>query len=427
MSSTAPNNLLFALADCNNFFASCERVFDPSLHGSPLVILSSNDGCIIARSNEAKALGIPMGAPAFQYASLIQQQNVIVRSSNFALYGDMSKRVMRTLAQFTPDIQVYSVDEAFLLLEKENVKEYMQKIRSTVLQWTGIPTSIGAATTKTLAKVANYYAKKYVQKEGVFFLTPALEQPILKSLPVEEIWGIGRRITDFLSRQGIRSAWELRNADDLWIRKHLSVTVLRTVWELRGISCLELEEAPAAKKSIMTSKSFGYPLFDFKEIAEALASYTARAAEKMRGQESSASYLEVFLLSSPSRDEEYYHNAVQMILPQPTDYTPELTHYAKEGLQAIFREKILYKKTGVMLGGLVPKNNYQLDLFMAKNENQEKRDGLMQLIDQTNRQFGRGTLKFAAEGVKQTWKAKKANCSKRYTTQWKEILSIKLK
>lgn len=425
MSSIEPNKTLLALVDCNNFYASCERVFNPQLHHKPIVILSNNDGCVIARSNEAKALGIPMGAPAFQYQELFKKHKVVVCSSNYVLYGDMSHRVMSTLAQFTPDLQIYSIDEAFLLLDQP---QDAKVIRETILQCTGIPVSIGLAPTKTLAKAANYFVKKNPSYNGIFILdTPELQQKMLSSLPVEEVWGIGRRISAFLHSHRIKTAWDLSLADDQWIRKNLSVVSLKTVWELRGISCLPLEEATPSKKSITCSRSFGQRLTEETDIAEALSSYAARAAEKLRGEGSLASFLQVFLMTSRhQKDQEYYENSVQMIFPQPTDYTPSLIHYAKQGLHRIFKKGLLYKKTGVILGGLVPADSFQMDLFVDQETHQKKQRILMNLLDETNHKYGRNILKLAAEGIDQPWKMKRNQQSPCFTTRWDEILTIKI-
>lgn len=415
-----------ALVDCNNFYVSCERVFDPHLRNKPVVVLSSNDGCIIARSKEAKALGIPMGAPAYQYRDLCRKNQVMVCSSNFALYGDMSHRVMQTLAQFTPQMEVYSVDEAFLILEREDLKSNAQEIRRTVLQWTGIPVSIGVAPSKTLAKAANAYAKKQAEGDGVFMLVDSSQQEqILRKTPVGDIWGIGRRISERLSSYGIKTAWDFCQAEDSWIKKNFSVVLLRTAWELRGIPCLETEEIPSAKKSITTSKLFGQPLFHFDPIAEALSSYVARATEKLRDQSSLASYVEVFLVTHGKSPSEWITPFTQVVLPQPTDYTPELIHYAKKGLRSIFKENLSYRKTGVLLGGLVPSKSFQPDLFASRGVDLEKRTRLMELMEQANRRFGEKTLRLAAEGTRQKWKTRQ-NClhSARFTTCWEEILTI---
>jgi DNA polymerase V len=427
MSSIDRSKTLYALVDCNNFFVSCERVFDPKLIGRPVVVLSSNDGCVVARSKEAKALGIPMGAPAFEYADLFRNYNVKVLSSNFTLYADMSHRVMRTLENFSPDIQIYSIDEAFLVLDVADLSSYCQLIRQTVLKHTGIPISIGVGPTLTLSKVANDIAKKDPNCQGVFSLeNPQIQEKILQRLPVEDVWGIGRRIADFLHRQNIHTAGEFKDADDLWIKKNLSVVGLRMAWELRGISCLSLEETPPPKKTITCSRSFSCMVSDLDKMFEAISSYTSRAAEKLRDQDSLASYIDVFLMTHSHRDSPYYANQAQIILPQPTHYTPTLIHYAKEGIKRIFREGFQYKKTGLTLGGLVPRKAYQLDLFVKKNGHEAKEKALMEVMDRLNQQYGRKIIKTAAEGIEQPWKSKRESCTPHYTTNWKDLLTIQI-
>ncbi len=280
-----------ALVDCNNFFVSCERVFNPKLRNVPVVVLSNNDGCIIARSSEAKALGIPMGAPFFQWKEFLERHQVYVFSSNFTFYGDMSHRVMQTLSLLNPDMEIYSIDEAFLFLKTTgDPVEFCHQIRDAVLQWTGIPISIGIAPTKTLAKIANKDAKKNHSLKGVSLLVdPVAIEQRLKILPVEEIWGVGRRLSIRLAKQGIYSAYELKEQQDSYLRSLLSVTGLRTAWELRGIPCFSLEEQPSSKKSIMTSRSFGFHVETIETLEEAVSSFTSRGAEKLREENRFAS------------------------------------------------------------------------------------------------------------------------------------------
>lgn len=386
-----------------------------------MVVLSNNDGCVIARSKEAKELGIPMGAPAFQYQEIFQQQKIVCCSSNYTLYGDMSRRVMHTLSLFSPDVQVYSIDEAFMLVDEEAA---CHAAKETVWQHTGIPVSIGIAPTKTLAKIANHIAKKNPKTQGVFRLSdPALQEKVLRALPVEDIWGIGRQLTLFLNQKGIKTAWELRNAEDAWVKKNLTVVGLRTVLELRGESCLALEEAAPPKKSIISSKSFGRAVTDWHELEEAISAYTARAAEKMRKQKSLASAIGV-MIESKRDSEGVYTNHRFLTLPTPTDYTPELITYAKTLLKPIFRSGMRYKKVAVFLEGLVPANAFQADLF-AKGPS-EKQKTLMRLLDDTNRKHGRKVLFLAAEGTRQPWKMKRALLSAKFTTRWDELLTIVL-
>jgi len=424
MSSIKPDKWdkpLFALVDCNNFYASCERVFNPQLVGQPIVVLSNNDGCVIARSNEAKALNIPMGAPFFQYQDFFKRNRVFVFSSNFTLYGDMSQRVMQTLAQFSQELEIYSIDEAFLQLERDQIA-HAQKIKRTVYQWTGIPVSIGIAPTKTLAKIANRHAKKYFP-EGVFILNEeSVREKVLKALDVQDVWGIVSQMSVFFYRNRIRTAWELACIDDRWIQKNLSITALRTVWELRGISCLTLEEAAPPKKSIVCSRSFSSPIFREIDLAEALSSYVSSAAEKLRGQASVASYLEVFLNTSRFK-EEYYSNSIHITLPIPTDYTPTLIQSAKQGLHKLYRKDLAYKKVGILLGGIISNQAIQQDLFVPMNP---KCSTLMQLMDQTNAKYGKDTLKFAAQGTEQPWKRKCKIKMMHFTTSWEDLLQINI-
>lgn len=426
MSSINPHEKLYALIDCNNFFVSCERVFDPHLIRKPVVVLSNNDGCVIARSKEAKLLGIPMGAPAFEYADIFRKYDVKVLSSNFTLYGDMSSRIMRTLERFSPDMEVYSIDEAFLLLDVFDTLSCCQKIRSTILKYTGIPISIGIGPTKTLAKVANDLAKKDSYQNICSLENREVQEKILQQLPVEDVWGIGRRTADFLHRQNIHTAGEFKDSDDYWIKKNLSVVGLRMAWELRGISCLSMEETPPPKKSITCSRSFSRLISNLDELLEAIATYTATAGEKLRNQNSLASYMDVFLMTSKHHNHPYYANQMQIVFPEPSDYTPKLIHYAKEGLRRIFHAEMLYKKTGLTLGGLVSNQAYQLDLFVGGNKQQEKEETLMQIVDQLNLKYGRKVVKTAAEGIEQPWKSKRENHTPHYTTCWNELLTIKI-
>lgn len=423
MSSTKRDKeLWFALVDCNNFYVSCERVFNPKLIGIPVVVLSNNDGCVIARSKEAKKAGIPMGAPYFEQKELLNKCGGAVCSSNYALYGDLSHRVMVTLSQFTPDLQVYSIDEAFLTVELHNAIEQCRKAKEQVLRDVGIPVSAGIGSTKTLAKIANHLSKENSSQEGVFLLDAP--EKYLRDLPVEEIWGIGRQLSLLLQQHGIKTAWQLRNADDAWVRKHMSVVGLRTVWELRGISCLPLEEVPPPKQMIANAKSFGKPVTAWEELAEAIAAYTVRAAEKLRGQGLMAGAITVQIESHRDYTLGNYYNQAGLTLPQATAYSPELVHYAKTLLKGIFRKGMRYRKVGVLLSQLTSANCYQQDLFSRNTKQTAKQKRLMDLLDKTNRDYGKKVLKFAAEGIAQPWKMKQLQRSPRYTTRWEEILSI---
>jgi len=415
--------LLFALVDCNNFYVSCERVFDPKLEGKPVVVLSNNDGIVVARSNEAKALGIKMGVPEFQIRHLIRRYNVQVLSSNYALYGDMSQRVMDTLAQFTPNLEVYSIDEAFLSLSgftSRDLTDYGRTIRTKVKRWTGIPVSIGIAETKTLAKVAAWRAKRCKDAAGVFDLTACQDRDVLlASIPAEDIWGIGPNYARLLTLHGIQTALDLRMADDHWIRKRMGVVGARIVQELRGVSCLPLEECPAPKQGITVSRSFGRPVTTVAEMKESVAFYTSRAAKKLREERLAVTVLTVFLTTNTFKDEPQYSNAATIKLPVATDSTSDLLRYALPGVERIFREGYRYKKAGVMLTALVPASQVQVDLFDHQDRDRSRR--LMRTLDGLNDCIGAGTLRYAAEGMTQHWKARFERRSPAYTTNWRDL------
>jgi len=423
-------NKIFALVDCNNFFASCERVFNPALKNKPVVVLSNNDGCVIARSNEAKALGIEMGAPIFKCQDLIRRHHVHVYSSNFVLYGDMSRRVMNTLAQCTPQMEVYSIDEAFLSLDgfkQEGLFDYVRSIRVKVYLNTGLPVSIGVAPTKTLAKIANRIAKKQASTGGVFCLTE--EEDInhwLKTIDVGDVWGIGHEKTKDLKRHGIDNAYGLKVADDEWIKKHLSIVSLKTVWELRGISCLPIEEMVPDKKSIATTRSFGREVQTLDELKEAIAAYVSKAAEKLRDQASVCGYLQVFVNSNPFKGQNYYSNSAGVLLSPPTAYTGKLIEAGHRLLEGIYRPEFSYKKAGVFLMNLQPEAVEQGDLFEEAYHN-SRRQRLMRTVDAYNRRLANhGGIFMAAEGIIQPWYMNQTHKSKRFTTRWDELLEISI-
>jgi len=412
-----------ALVDCNNFYVSCERVFDPSLWGVPVVVLSNNDGNVIARSNEAKALDIHMGAPWFKCAPLVARHGIRVFSSNYALYGDMSHRVMETLAGCVPAMEVYSIDEAFLYLtgmEHFGLEEYGRFIRARVGGWTGMPVSVGIGPSKTLAKLANRIAKKNPECGGVFNITghPRMEE-ILAGIAVEHVWGVGSRYARMLHQHGVHSARDLSRAPDAWVRKKMTVMGLRTAWELRGHPCLEMEEAPPPKKAIVSSRSFGRPVERLDELMEAAAAYTTRAAEKLRRQNSLVSGLTVFLATNRFKPEPQYSNAATFSLPQPTGYTPHLIRLAHAGLRRIYRTGYRYKKVGIMLFDMVEQGEGQLDLFGGGVD--PRRQALMETVDRLNGRFGKSTVSFAAEGNGRSWHMRREYLSPRYTTSWLEL------
>lgn len=422
MSSTNPDSLFF-LVDCNSFFVSCERVFNPKLLGKPVVVLSSNDGCVVARSKEAKLLGIPMGAPAFEYQKLFKDRGVFVYSSNFTLYGDISERVMEVLQQFSPDFEIYSIDEAFLMIAAEDPLSIAREIRQRVLRWTGIPVSVGIAPTKTLAKVANHVAKKEEKHGGVYLLQDPKEiDQTLANFPLGDIWGIGHNLSRRLKGQGIHTPLQLKNSADSWIQKCYSVVLLKTALELRGISCLPLDEVEESNKSITCSRSFGTPVTTLNQLEEAISNYIAKAAEKLRRQELCASYITVYLTTSPFI-ENPYSNSASISLPEATDYTPHLITLAKKGIQAIFKEGYSYKKVGVILNDLSSKSSHQPDLFCEPTPDRSK---AMDVLDQINEAYGRNALQFAAEGIEKPWKMRRSHTSARFSTHWKELLTVRI-
>lgn len=414
-----------ALVDCNNFYASCERVFNPTLEKKPVVVLSNNDGCIIARSNEAKALGIKMGEPLHECQRLITKHKVHVFSSNFPLYGDMSRRVMEILSPFSPNMEIYSIDEAFLDLDgiPGNLTEYGKIIRETVKKGTHIPVSVGMGPSKTLAKIAGKIAKKVPAHAGVFDISDRIEES-LADFEVGDIWGIGWQYAKLLRRNGILTALDLRNASDEWIKKHLTIVGLRTVMELRGISCISLDEAVQPKKAIMCSRSFGRKVYTLDELQEAAAAYISRAAEKLRDQNSAASFVQVYLMEFPFN---YGHPKTRICsaaIPVATAYTPDLIRYAKALVKRIFYKGPAYRKVGVMLSGIVQRGNVQMNLFHSSREG-EKEIALMKTMDEINQRWGRGTIIPAATGFSRPGWMRQSRRSSRYTTSWAELPVVK--
>jgi DNA polymerase V len=414
---------VFALVDCNNFYASCERLFRPELNGKPVVVLSNNDGCVIARSNEAKALGITMGAPYFQNKTLMQQNNVQVFSSNYALYGDLSHRVMDLLQQLEPEVEIYSIDEAFIGLPVGRIRpltEYAHWLRKRVRQCVGIPVSIGIAPTKTLAKIANRIAKKNASCEGVFDITEHGDPDgLLAAVAVEDVWGIGRQYASKLNRQGIFNGLQLKNGDPAWIRKHLTVTGLRTVMELQGVSCLPLADIPGDRKSLVSSRSFGRPVTSRGDLREAVASYVSAAAARLRAQGLVAGFLHVFLATNRFKEDlPQYSGCLMTALPQPTGCTSTLIRSACQVLERIYKPGYEYQKAGVMLTGLVSRKRCQQNLFLPPAD---ERADLMAAMDRINTRWGRNTLQFAAAGLAKPWTMRQYRKSPAYTTNWGEL------
>ena len=417
---------VFALADCNNFYASCERVFQPALEGRPVVVLSNNDGCVVARSNEAKALGIVVGTPYHLNKAMFEANGVAVFSSNYQLYGDMSARVMATLGALAPDMEVYSIDEAFLRLDgfaRRDLAAMGLDIRATVLRWTGIPVSLGIAPTKTLAKIANHVAKKRTAT-GVFDMRgAAAREPVLADLPVEGIWGVNKRLGARLRALGIRTALELARAEPRRVRQAFSVVMERTVLELRGVACLDLEDVPP-KQQIMSSRSFGKPLTELEPVAEALASYAARACEKLRRQHSKAGGIHVFLATNRFKKEDpQYTNGASAGFDHPTADTAVIIKRSRALLERLYRKGYRYKKCGIMLLDLVPEGHAQEHLFTPREP--PRGDRLMRALDGINRSMGPGTVFHAAQGFKRDWRMRCGRRSPRYTTKWGELPAVR--
>lgn len=418
---------MYAVVDCNNFFCSCERVFRPELCHKPVIVLSNNDGCVVSRSAEAKALGIKMAVPFFEVRDLCRQNDVHVFSSNYILYGDFSGRMMNVLAEFVDredDLEVYSIDEAFLnlapLMPYKDPEAYCRDIRKKAEQWTGIPVSIGIAPTKTLSKVANNVAKKYKGYDGIFYLdSKERTEKVLEATPAGHVWGIGRRLSEKLKELKIENALQLCNADAGMIRKKFGVTVLRTVHELRGTPCFPDGAVPSIRKHIASTRSFGNNVTKLEELREAVATYVSSAAVKLRRQKSAASGLYVFILTNKDHYRPGRHESAFRELPVATDSTPELIQHATSMLQGLFSEGTVYKKAGVMLSGIMPRSSVQLNVFDTMDR--PKFSKLMDVMDGVNLRGGNGMLKFAATGTKQNWIMRSGMRSPNYTTSWKDI------
>lgn len=419
-----------ALIDCNNFYVSCERVFNPRLEGKPVVVLSNNDGCAVARSNEVKALGVKMGQPWFELKDLARKHGIIAQSSNYALYADMSNRVMSILAMFSPQQEIYSIDECFLDLSgfgTQNLTSYGQRIRRCVKQWTGLPVCVGIGSTKTLAKLANHIAKKYPELDGVCDLNSMSsdqQNDWFNRIAAGEVWGIGRRLFPKLYDNGIKTVLDLKRSSPAGMRSRFSVVMEKVIRELNGVPCIELEEIAPPRKQIVSSRSFGVAVADLASLEEAVSLYVRRATEKLRRQQLCAGAIYVAIRTSPFNEEErYYANGLTIPLPVPTDDTVRLTKAALWGLRKIYRAGYRYQKARVMLFELVPAGNRQSDLFgLAAAEN--KSGKLMAVMDQINAKMGSSTLKLASEGFRQPWKMKQGNRSPRYTTNWNELICV---
>jgi len=417
---------MFALIDCNNFYVSCERVFNPNLNGKPVVVLSNNDGCAISRSDEAKRLGIPMGAPIFKYRSIINQHNVIVLSSNYPLYADMSNRVMTTISNFIPDVEIYSIDEAFLKFEgyeNYDLFIYASKMRNTILKWTGIPTSVGIAPTKSLAKISNKIARKFPsQTKHVYVLdTDCKRSKALNYFPLNDIWGIGRRLSKRLQNIGCKNASDFVNLPEQWVKSNLSIVELKIQQELKGISNLDLDSLKI-KKSIATTRSFEKPISDLGKLKERVSTFSLSCAEKLRRQNSLCNVMIVFIRSNYFRKDLQQHSCSRVVtLPYPTNSSFVLNNYALKAIENMFQDKIDYKKAGVIVTSLVPNNSYQLGIF----ENEDYRHKpLMKTMDYINSKYGE-KIKLANQDLKRKWKMKQEFLSPCYTTKIDDIIRIK--
>ena len=424
MSSTQYTKKI-ALIDCNSFYVSCERLFNPKIRKKPVVVLSNNDGCIISRSNEAKALGIKMGEPYFKAKDIIVKNNVQVFSSNYSLYGDISRRVMRTLKRFNSEIEVYSIDEAFLDLSNfsdDEIESVGIEIRSIILQWTGIPTSIGIAKTKTLSKIANHIAKK--EKSGVVSLIGIEDiDPILEKVEIGNVWGVGRQLTKFYIKNDIYNAKQLKNISNTWIKKSSNVLSSRTAMELRGISCIDLEIQDSKRKSCVVSRSFGKKVETFQELKESVTNYCLNASEKIRSESLIAKSVTVFLRTSPFQNRGiYYSNSKTIDFPIATDNSIEIVKAAINGLKDIFKRGYKYQKVGVMLSGLSNLENKN-NLFSSSKD--EKIKSLMRSIDSTNCRYGRSALSLASGGVNKKWNMRRKHSSKIDTVDFRCLPTIK--
>jgi DNA polymerase V len=419
---------MFALIDCNNFYASCERVFQPHLNGKPVVILSNNDGCVIARSNEAKSLGIPMGAPAFKYKEVFQKNKVQIFSSNFTLYGDISNRVMSIISRYVPDVEIYSIDEAFIKFDgfsKEEANEKCSDIIKTILKWTGIHVSIGLAPTKSLAKVANRIAKKYSTRTKGFYSINNNEKRIkaLKNISAGDIWGIGFQNEKKLLKVNVKSGMDFVNLPDQWVKKNMSIVGLKLKKELEGIPTLNIEEGKIDKKSIATTRSFESEISSLNDLIERITTFSVVAAKKLRRQNSECNMISVFIRSNPfKQNDDKYHFSLTGSLPFSTNSSIEISKFAVKLLTKIYSKNKSYKKAGIILMGLSPQSSHQFSLF---DQNIDKQKKLMRSIDNIDNKYGLYKVRLASQDQKRIWKMKRQKLSRNYTTEIDEVLIVK--
>ncbi len=411
MSYTNSSKKKVALIDCNSFYVSCERLFNPKIQNVPVVVLSNNDGCVISRSTEAKKLGIRMGEPYFKVKDLVKKNNVQIFSSNYALYGDLSRRVMKVLKGFTDKIEIYSIDEAFLDLshiKDEKVEEYGKQIRERVLKWTGIPTSVGISNTKTLSKVANHIAKK--NKAGVIFLKENIDN-ILKNFDIADVWGVGKQLSKLYIKNGINNAYELKNISNTWVKKSTNVLGAKTVMELRGISCIDLETEESRRKSCCVSRSFGKKVESLDKLKESITTHCLNAAEKIRTDKQTTRAVTIFIRTSPfDKNRKYYSNSITIELPVATNNSIELVKTAISGLKKIYKYGYFYQKAGIILSKLRDASEKELNLLAPILENKSK--PLMRAIDFTNAKYGRNAISIAQAGITNDWKMRREHSSK---------------
>ena len=415
-----------ALIDCNSFYASCERIFNPKLLGKPIVVLSNNDGCIITRSAEAKALGIKMGEPYFKAKKIIEKNNVKVFSSNYSLYGDISQRVMEILLGFSPEVEIYSIDEAFLNFKgfkNHELLTYCKHIRQTIKQWVGIPVSIGVGSTKTLSKIANHLAKKEADYEGICILKGDEKiEEALNRIEIGDVWGIGRRLSKFLRNYGVCTAKQFAFLDRRWIRKNMGVVGEKIQLELCGVSCLDLELLPSPKKSCCVSRSFSRPIEKIEELQESIANYGSRVAEKIREEGLIAQSMSIFVLTNYfNKKEKQYSSSIKLQLDYPTSDSKLIVKRAVEGIQRIYKESYRYKKAGIILYELHSSSSVRGLLDYDK----PRTDSLMRSLDEINYRYGSATLRLAAEGVRRSWHMRREKVSPCYTTSFDQLMIVK--
>ena len=412
-----------ALVDCNSFYVSCERLFNPKIQKKAVVVLSNNDGCVISRSREAKDLGIKMGEPYFKVKELVKKNKVEVYSSNYALYGDISRRVMKVLKTFSPKVEIYSIDEAFIdlsFIDEKGVEDYGREIRSRVLKWTGIPTSVGIGSTKTLSKVANHIAKK--EKAGVIYLNTNIDEK-LKKFPIEDVWGVGKQLSKFYHKNNISNAYDLKNVSNTWVKKGTNVLGAKTAMELRGIPCIDLQIDQEKRKNCCVSRSFGRKVKDLNELEESVITHCLNAAEKIRADDQIAKTITVFIRTSPfDKNRRYYSNSKTIDLAIPTSNSIELIKNAVKALTDIYKYGYAYQKAGIILSGLKDANQNDQNLLTPLLENKSKK--LMKAIDYTNTKYGRYAISIAQAGLSKGWKMRREHSSKIDTASFDSLPKI---